>query len=162
MNDAATRYTELLAELAAGKRAVMITCLEQNAENPPRKMLLTEKALCNQQTCFGLDEEVCQKARQALQTSALLFYENAQGAKFLIEPHIPEPHLIILGGGHIARPLAEFGAKTGFPVTVVDDRPSFANMERFPLARKVICESFSRCFSLLELNESAFVVIITR
>lgn len=162
MNDAATRYTELLAELADGKRAVMITCLEQKTENAPHKILLTEETLRSQHNCFGLDEEVCHIARQALQTSSLLFYENAQGAKFLIEPHIPEPRLIILGGGHIARPLAEFGAKTGFSVTVVDDRPSFANMERFPLARKVLCENFSRCFAWLELNESAFVVIITR
>jgi xanthine dehydrogenase accessory factor len=67
-----------------------------------------------------------------------------------------------LGGGHIAKPLAEFASKCGFSVFVTDDRPSFANIERFPDAKKVLCESFDRCFPLLNINSSTFVVIITR
>ena len=162
MKDSAICYTKLLEELTAGRKAVMITIFEQDPKNHPHKFLLSEEMLRNQHLCSDLDKDLYQLAQQALQTSTLLFNETTDGVKVLIEPHFPEPRLIILGGGHIAQPLAEFGAKTGFSVTVVDDRPSFANQERFPLARKVLCESFSRCFTLLDLNESAFVAIITR
>ncbi len=161
MKDAADCYTKLLAELSAGKKAVMITFWDHDTQKQPRKLLLTEEML-NQQPCHSFDEELWQKAQNSLHTSTLQFYKNERHANFLIEPHFPEPRLILLGGGHIAQPLAEFGAKTGFCVTVVDDRPSFANPDRFPLACNVICENFSRCFSLLGLNESAYVAIITR
>ena len=48
----------------------------------------------------------------------------------------------MLGGGHVALPVVEFGAKIGFLVTVVDDRLSFANPGRFPLAEQVVCDQF--------------------
>ena len=47
------------------------------------------------------------------------------------EPVMPRERLIVLGGGHIALPVCEFGAKCGFEVHVVDDRPDFANRRRF-------------------------------
>jgi xanthine dehydrogenase accessory factor len=68
----------------------------------------------------------------------------------------------VLGGGHIAKPLVEFGSRTGFSVTVVDDRPMFANKQRFPDAEKVICEDFEKSIGQLNLNRSTFVVIVTR
>ncbi len=58
--------------------------------------------------------------------------------------------------------MAEFASKVGFAVTVVDDRPVFANSVRFPYAKSVICESYENCFKLLNLNNSSFVVIVTR
>ncbi len=79
-----------------------------------------------------------------------------------MEPFYPRERLIILGGGHIALPLEQFGAKVGFSVTVVDDRPSFANRERFPLAETVICESFETVFDRLKLTSYDYIVIITR
>lgn len=80
----------------------------------------------------------------------------------IAEPFYPEERLIILGGGHIAIPLVDFAAKTGFQVTVVDDRLSFANTARFPLAKKVICDSFEHALGELKIKESDYVVIITR
>lgn len=80
----------------------------------------------------------------------------------LVEPFFPEERLIILGGGHIALPLAEFAARTGFLVTVVDDRPSFANKARFPYAQQVICNGFDRALEQLKLTANDYIVIITR
>lgn len=81
---------------------------------------------------------------------------------FLIEPYFPKPRMIIFGGGHIAKPLSELGASSEFDVIIVDDRPMFANSNRFPDASKVICNSFERAFEELDLRSSDFVVIVTR
>ena len=59
----------------------------------------------------------------------------------------PKERLILLGGGHIAQPLCRYGADLGFAVTVVDDRPSFANHARFPEAAEVICDAFPKALS---------------
>lgn len=74
----------------------------------------------------------------------------------------PENRLILLGGGHIAQPLCRIAAMLDFSVTVVDDRISFANSERFPDAANVICDSFSGAISRLGLCAADYVCVITR
>ncbi|MDD3221724.1 MAG: xanthine dehydrogenase [Clostridia bacterium] len=78
------------------------------------------------------------------------------------EYYYPEERLIILGGGHVSWPLALFAEEAGFSVTVVDDRPAFANRERFPGAREVLCESFEKCFDKLQVTAYDYVVVVTR
>lgn len=80
----------------------------------------------------------------------------------MTEPVLPKERLIVLGGGHIALPVCEFAAKCGFEVYVCDDRPSFANDERFPWAEKVICDSFENAIRGLRITPYDYVVIITR
>lgn len=74
----------------------------------------------------------------------------------------PKERLILLGGGHIAQPLCRYGAELGFAVTVADDRPSFANRERFPEATEVICDAFPNTLRELHINKRDYVVLITR
>lgn len=81
---------------------------------------------------------------------------------YIVEPFFPKPRLIILGGGHIAKPLCELAFNSDFNVVVADDRPIFANKNRFPLANNVICESFENVFSKLAINERDYIVIVTR
>ena len=66
-------------------------------------------------------QPVCGRAGSSLECGGTIF---------------PKERLIILGGGHVALPVAEFGARVGFLVTVVDDRLSFANPGRFPMQRR--------------------------
>ena len=69
---------------------------------------------------------------------------------------------VIFGGGHISQPLAEFLSMVGYSVTVVDDRPDFANSARFPTAQEVICTSFQDAFAQLEFTPATAIVIVTR
>ncbi len=86
-----------------------------------------------------------------------------QGNKtFFYEPVAGKDRLILLGGGHITLPLCEFAAKAGFSVTVVDDRPEFANGIRFPWASKVMCEGFGRALEKLEISDTDYVAVLTR
>ena len=161
-------YINLLEELNAGRKAIVITTLskkefENNA--PTKKIIITEENLLNHDYISefsGYSQIVLEKSKYALETGTLQFIKASENQTYLIEPYFPQPRLIVLGGGHIAKPLAEFGSKAGYSVTVIDDRPSFANTARFPTAEKVICESFEKCFDLINLNKSTFVVIITR
>lgn len=78
------------------------------------------------------------------------------------EPVLPQERLIVLGGGHIALPVCQFGAACGFTVCVVDDRPDFANRSRFPEAAEVICDSFENGIRKLSVTPFDYVVVITR
>lgn len=82
--------------------------------------------------------------------------------EFLCEPAVCSPQLLILGGGHISKPLVQMASILGYNTTVVDDRPVFANKDRFPDADRVICQDFYSFLTDVEINPNTFVVIITR
>ena len=90
------------------------------------------------------------------------FEESDDGHSVAGEPFSPPERLIVLGAGHIALPVCEFAAKSGFEVYVCDDRPSFANEGRFPDAAQVLCDSFENCIRQLKITSYDYIVIITR
>ena len=103
--------------------------------------------------------EALYQAARAGEPAALTF--EAEGTGY-IRSLRPEERLILLGGGHIAQPLCRYAADLGFSVTVVDDRPSFANRARFPEASRVICDAFPSALRTLQINEADYVAVITR
>ena len=78
------------------------------------------------------------------------------------EPVLPPERLIVLGGGHIAVPVCQFGARCGLAVCVADDRPEFANYQRFPEASLVICDNFESAIGKFAITPFDYVVVITR
>jgi len=158
-------YKTLVDSLNEGRKAVIITALAQEAPGiaaQAEKNIFVEGIPHSFAQSGGMDSVVLESAEEALTSGNLHFIEEKDRAAYLIEPYFPESRLIVLGGGHIAKPLVEFGSKVGFSVTVVDDRPAFANKQRFPDAEKVICQDFIKSIDMLDLNKSAFVVIVTR
>ena len=72
------------------------------------------------------------------------------------------PHLIVAGAGHVSEPVAEIGKMLGFFVTVIDDRPKFANEERFPSADEVICSSYIEFFRNVPITPETYILLLTR
>lgn len=81
----------------------------------------------------------------------LVFAENLRG----------QAELIIVGAGHIAQALAYIAAFVGFAVTVVDNRESFANPERFPNAQ-VFADDYATVLPQLTIGPQTYIVIVTR
>lgn len=155
-------YKLLLDSVNRGKTCVMLTDLHLQSEKSGEilnKVVLTDEDIENK--TIPLEEDTYQEIKLSL-NSGKIKTVRTKDKVILIEPFAPKPRLIIFGGGHIAKPLAEFAARVGFAVTLIDDRPSFANAARFPDAENVICDSFENCFKLIDFNKSDYVVIITR
>lgn len=71
----------------------------------------------------------------------------------------PDPRLIIVGSGHIAKPLAEFAQRAGFEVIVVDDAET-ATRERFPTAAELHTGPFEEELDRVEVRSSDFVAVV--
>jgi xanthine dehydrogenase accessory factor len=92
----------------------------------------------------------------------LVFSYEGRRMEILLEPVFCEPTVYIFGGGHVSEQIAPLAKKVHFKVVVMDDREMFANRERFPEADEVIVSEFERCFERLNIDESSYVVIVTR
>jgi xanthine dehydrogenase accessory factor len=144
-------YNQLLQLLKNGMKVVVQTEFLGRQGNILREM---KRNIITESQCRGF-------ALQSLEQGMPLI-EVKEEKTVLVEPFFPEERLIVLGGGHIALPLVEFASKVGFSVTVVDDRLSFANINRFPLARQVLCAPFDQALQRLSITDNDYVVIITR
>jgi xanthine dehydrogenase accessory factor len=117
-----------------------------------------------------LTEAVLQDARNAIveRRHSNLTYSTAGGDVHLfVEVQGKPPHLIIVGAGHIAVPLASVASICDFEVTVLDDRPMYANAERFPTADRVIAGPMVDELRTLRasgrgLDADTYVVLVTR
>ena len=152
-------YKTLLNTIDRGDEAVIITFMDASDKKSGtiKNKEIASRDNIKQVICDNL---LIERAIESLDTGKPHFI-NDESSSILIEPFFPEPRLIILGGGHIAKPLSEFAHKVGFDVVVVDDRPFFANKNRFPDA-EVICDDFKRSFEFLNIKKSDFIVIVTR
>lgn len=114
----------------------------------------------------ALDEQAAALAAELLagQEGVQVHEVAVRGARFTLylEPHRPPPELLIVGAGHIARPLCRVGAMLGFRVRVLDDRPEFATRERFPEAEEVLRADFSDPFRDVPLGSHSHLVLVTR
>jgi xanthine dehydrogenase accessory factor len=88
--------------------------------------------------------------------------ETSGGARLFVDPIVGAQRLIIVGAGHIAIPLSTLGAMLGFHVTVIDDRASFANRERFPAADEIIVKPFKAAIESLALDGHCYLISVTR
>ena len=80
----------------------------------------------------------------------------------LLEPILSEPTVYIFGAGHISQQLSPLSKRVHFRVVIIDDREMFANQERFPEADEVIVSEFEECFDRVPIDESSYIVIVTR
>jgi xanthine dehydrogenase accessory factor len=81
--------------------------------------------------------------------------------EIFVEPILPQPKLYLFGGGHVSTALARVASLAGFAIGVIDDRASFANAERFPMATEVFT-SYEEAFEKLKPNAMTYLAIITR
>ncbi|MEJ7612903.1 MAG: XdhC/CoxI family protein [Candidatus Fervidibacter sacchari] len=83
-------------------------------------------------------------------------------AELFVEPLLPRPHLIIAGAGHIGAALAHLASLLEFEVTVVDDRPSFANRERLPEVDNILVGDIAQTVASQTMDKDTYIVIVTR
>jgi len=81
---------------------------------------------------------------------------------FFLEPVFPQEHLVIAGAGHIGRTLAHLADLLDFEVTVIDDRPEYANSDNIPEADHIIVNDIGDSMKELKKNNDTYVVIVTR
>jgi len=68
----------------------------------------------------------------------------------------------IFGGGHVALALDPVLRHIDFETTIIDDRAEYANTERFPASKAIVCDNFDHCFEEIEPDEDSFLIIVTR
>jgi xanthine dehydrogenase accessory factor len=101
----------------------------------------------------------------ALDKSPYLLLENtidlANESSF-IETLQPPPTLLIVGAGHVGEQLAKVAQTIGFQVIVQDDRPQWANRERYPQATAIFNSAIASAVAELSTHAQLYAALVTR
>jgi xanthine dehydrogenase accessory factor len=87
---------------------------------------------------------------------------KGEGRLAFIEFVLPLPRLIIAGAGHVGRAVARLGSLLDFSVTVIDDRPEFANAENIHEADEIVVGEIGETVRKIEDSPENYFVIVTR
>jgi xanthine dehydrogenase accessory factor len=79
----------------------------------------------------------------------------------LVDPVAGRPQLVVAGGGHVALAIARQASLLDFDVTILEDRPEFADPQRFSGA-SVIQGDVPAAIASFDYGWSSYIVIATR
>jgi xanthine dehydrogenase accessory factor len=84
------------------------------------------------------------------------------GYDVFIEVMQPRPHLIVIGGAHIAIALTQIADLLGFRISLIDPRRAFASAERFPHLDGRLHHAYpDKILHTLELDTYSYIVILS-
>jgi xanthine dehydrogenase accessory factor len=86
---------------------------------------------------------------------------SVAGLNVMADVHRPRPHLIIIGGVHVALPLQAFARQTGFRVSLIDPRGVFASQERFPEVQTILHSYPDKALPQLGLDPDTYIAVLT-
>lgn len=84
----------------------------------------------------------------------------ADGIAYL--PWLKRCRLVIVGGGHVGKAVADLASDIDFDVWVADDRAEYASEERFPRAERRITGRFEEILPQVEITPDTYCLIVTR
>jgi len=85
-----------------------------------------------------------------------------EGHDLLVEPVTGKPRLVVAGGGHVAQAIARQALLLDFDVTILEDRPEFADPSRFGGAARVLGGHIPDTLASIDYGWSSHIVVATR
>src|SRR3984893_7942065 len=173
-------YDELIRLRRLGQKSAIATIVQVRGSIPSfesAKLLVREDGSMIGTIGGGcVESEVWNAAREVIETEKPkhLSFNLGQDAAYdnglicggqldvFVEPVIPPPHAFIFGAGHISKSLSKVAALAGFATTIIDNRDTFANRARFPEADEIFAEEYEEVCPKLPINETSYIVIVTR
>lgn len=157
----------VLLQRADGSYTKLFQKLKKKYTDGAHPVLLSHLPYKGKKAYFSIleDEDVGTKQKvefhlrqQPKETRFMFFLEEKP---IFIETLIQPGTVYLMGAGHVAHAVAKLAKFTHFEVVVTDDRPEFANAERYPDAKEIIIvDKFENCF--LDLSIDDYVIIVTR
>jgi len=173
-------FEEIVELRRAGRRGALATIVNVRGSIPSfesAKMLVRDDGSISGTIGGGcVEAEVWQAAREVMEEEkprSLTFNLNNDPKydsglvcggtlEVYLEPLLPVQIVYLFGAGHVSVNVYRAARMAGFEVVVVDDRESYANRDRFPDAKDIYADDFSRVLSQIAPNQSSYLIIVTR
>jgi xanthine dehydrogenase accessory factor len=170
----------ILADLIReGKTAALCTVVESKGSTPRHqgsKMLVFPSGKIIGTVGGGeIENRVVTEALEAIQLgkSRIVRYDMVDPAKgdagvcggqveVYVEPYLPAPLVLIVGGGHVGKAVAHVAKWLGFRVIVSDDRAELCTPEFIPDADAFLVCDMGEIPKKIEIDDQTYIILTTR
>ena len=171
---------QALAELESGDQAGVFCTIVRSQGSTPRgvgsKMIVyPDGSILGTVGGGEVEGRVIDEALDSLKsgTSRILTYSMVDPVRgdpgvcggqleVFLEPILPPPTLLLIGGGHVGKSVAHLAKWLEFRVVVCDDRPEFCSPEAIPDADDFYPVSIEELSKNLEITAWTYIVLTTR
>lgn len=171
-------YRELVNVTSKGERAVLATVISSRGSAPREagaKMLIKKDgSFIGSVGGGGVEHQIQKKAIEVMNSgeSQIVHFDlSGRGREaamicggqmdVFLEPILSQETLYLFGAGHISQSTAAMAKMLGFGVVVIDPRPEYNNIDRFPNADSLIVEEYGSAFSKLNVDDDSYIIIYT-
>ena len=172
-------FEEIVKMRRAGQRGALATIVHTNGSIPSyessRMLVRDDGSIAGTIGGGCVEAEVWAAAKEVMHKEAprkMVFNLNNEATydnglicggtlEVFVEPILPQPILYLFGAGHVSMAVAKAASAAGFGIAVIDDRESFANAERFPIAQEILT-SYEDAFEKIHPNAASYLIIVTR
>jgi xanthine dehydrogenase accessory factor len=176
----ATSIYQALAELEQNHRAASFCTIIHSQGSTPRgvgsKMLVfPDGSIVGTVGGGEVESRVIEEALASLQDgqSRVLSYSMVEPQRgdpgvcggqleVFVDPILPTPLLVVIGGGHVGKAVADLAHWLEFRVAISDDRHEFCNPEAVPLADEYFPVAMADLPDHLEITPWTYLVLTTR
>lgn len=179
MDDVKAVYEALLDAQNRGEAVALATIISVHGSMPRHagsKMLVrADGSIVGTVGGGAMEQRVIQDALAALsdgqpRTTSYTLNSLADGdpgvcggtAQFFVEPVVSSPTLLVIGGGHVGKAVAELGRWMDWRVVLSDDRPEFCNADYAPGLNEYVVCSPSEVVERVRITAQTYVAAVTR
>lgn len=167
-------FEEIVAARKGGQPVVLATVVESRGSAPrgegARMLVRPDGSIVGTIGGGAFERKIIEDALSFMRGGAARLYsyelkdigmDCGGGMSVFLEPLSPAPQLVIFGAGHIGACVAQIGKMLDFTVTVVDNRPEFANTDRLPWADNIISLEYGQAVESVVYTDDSYLVILT-
>ena len=162
--DQAAIVTAVAQASAGGPPLAVVTCLRRDGrtfEFAGRVFVLADGRLIGTMEDAATDRLAVEAGLAQMRHGTPRVVPIDESREILVEPIAGRPRLVVAGGGHVAKAIARQAMLVDFDVTILEDRPEFADPERFPGAT-IIGGDVPATIASFEFGWNHYLVIATR
>lgn len=156
-----TTFRQLIRSLQDRKPGVLVTEIQREGDKIQEIIRSwREKAEIYGEEAEKEDFPYREEIKSAFSTGNPL-YVGGKVKNIYIEPQFPLSRLVIAGAGHVGQAVAHLGHLLDFELTIIDDRPEFANRGIVPEADHIIAGDIGTAIEEIPKTADTYIVIVT-
>lgn len=109
----------------------------------------------------NLDDDLLAELKAAAADCKKSGITTMGNTRVMVDLQVERPHLILVGGVHVAIPLQAMATQVGFRVSIIDPRAAFASEERFPDVANILHSYPDKALPRLGLDRSTYLAVLT-
>jgi xanthine dehydrogenase accessory factor len=152
---------ELRSVIQEERQAVTVTVVRGPDEILGREILIREDGHVTGTIGNARDEIAVRLANEALSDGTAHRVNLDEDVEIFLEPILPPPTLIIVGGVHIAIALTSLAEILGYRTIVIDPRRAWGTVDRFPNVDRLIYAWPDEAFEQINVTHSTAIVMLT-